>query len=64
MRNILSLNPGWSFAKDIRQAPAAIAEDWEIVNLPHTWNATDGQDGGTSVASVEAQMVYVKEMLA
>ena len=46
MRNILSLNPGWSFAKGISQAPAAIAADWEIVNLPHTWNAIDGQDGG------------------
>ena len=46
MRNILSLNPGWSFAKDIRQAPAAMQTDWEIVNLPHTWNAVDGQDGG------------------
>ena len=46
MRNILSLNPAWSFAKGVNQAPAAIAADWEIVNLPHTWNAIDGQDGG------------------
>ena len=46
MRTILSLNPGWSFAKDVHQAPAAIAADWETVNLPHTWNAIDGQDGG------------------
>ena len=46
MRNILSLNPSWSFAKGVNQAPAAIAADWEIVNLPHTWNAIDGQDGG------------------
>ena len=46
MRTILSLNPGWAFAKDIHQAPAAIAADWETVNLPHTWNAIDGQDGG------------------
>ena len=46
MRTILSLNPGWAFAKDVHQAPAAIAADWETVNLPHTWNAIDGQDGG------------------
>ena len=46
MRNILSLNPGWSFAKGINLAPAAISADWETVNLPHTWNAIDGQDGG------------------
>ena len=45
MRNILSLNPGWSFAKGVSQVPAAISADWETVNLPHTWNAIDGQDG-------------------
>ena len=46
MRNILSLNPGWSFAKGITEVPAAIPADWESVTLPHTWNAIDGQDGG------------------
>ncbi|MEF2837926.1 MAG: glycoside hydrolase family 2 TIM barrel-domain containing protein [Oscillospiraceae bacterium] len=46
MRSVLSLNPSWSFLKDCSQVPSAIGEDWEIVNLPHTWNAIDGQDGG------------------
>ena len=46
MRNILSLNAGWSFIKDHSQVPAAMDAEWEIVNLPHTWNAIDGQDGG------------------
>ena len=46
MRNILSLNPGWAFAKGITEAPSAIPSDWESVTLPHTWNAIDGQDGG------------------
>ena len=38
MRTVLSLNEGWLFAK-----PGAAQE---AVTLPHTWNATDGQDGG------------------
>ena len=46
MRSVISLNPGWSFVKGHSQVPAAIGADWEIVNLPHTWNAIDGQDGG------------------
>ena len=46
MRTTIRLNPGWSFAKSISQVPASLPEDWEAVTLPHTWNATDGQDGG------------------
>ncbi len=43
MRNILKLNEGWLFAKDT--ADIAVREG-ETVNLPHSWNAIDGQDGG------------------
>ena len=46
MRNIMNLNAQWSFSKTAVAVPAAIENDWEIVNLPHTWNAIDGQDGG------------------
>jgi len=46
MREILNLNASWSFAKDMSQVPAALPADWETVDLPHSWNATDGQDGG------------------
>jgi len=35
-------NDGWLFSKE-KGLPQA---EWESVNLPHTWNATDGQDGG------------------
>ena len=45
MRNILNINSGWTFAKGLAEAPAALPEG-ESVCLPHTWNATDGQDGG------------------
>jgi len=46
MRKILNFNQNWMFAKDTPDAPAALPEAWEAVTLPHTWNATDGQDGG------------------
>ncbi|MBQ9801725.1 MAG: glycoside hydrolase family 2 protein [Clostridia bacterium] len=46
MRTILNFNEKWAFVKGMTEAPAAIGSDWEVVNLPHTWNALDGQDGG------------------
>ena len=47
MRNILNFNSGWSFTKELFETvPENIGEGWEKVDLPHTWNATDGQDGG------------------
>ncbi len=45
MRTVLNLNKDWTFYKDVAdlsQLPAS----GEQVDLPHTWNATDGQDGG------------------
>ena len=44
MREIISLNEGWQFSKDC----AALSHNDSMisVDLPHTWNATDGQDGG------------------
>jgi len=46
MRTILNYNDGWLFRKDCREVPASLPCDWEAISLPHTWNATDGQDGG------------------
>ncbi len=46
MRNILSLNKDWLFIKNINEAPATMPETGERVDLPHTWNGIDGQDGG------------------
>lgn len=45
MREKISFNDGWSFAKTA-DLPDCLPNDWENVQLPHTWNATDGQDGG------------------
>ena len=46
MRHILNLNHGWAFLKDWKEASVAIPEAAESVNVPHCWNAVDGQDGG------------------
>ena len=45
MRNVLNFNAGWFFAKQ-SEIPAAMPADWEKVDLPHSWNSVDGQDGG------------------
>ena len=46
MRNIVSLNPEWVFSKQAEAIPVQMPENWEAVNVPHSWNAVDGQDGG------------------
>ena len=43
MRNILNINKDWLFIKDCADVSR---KDGEQVNLPHSWNAIDGQDGG------------------
>ncbi|MBE6886898.1 MAG: glycoside hydrolase family 2 protein [Ruminococcaceae bacterium] len=45
MRNIINFNAKWAFTKQATEVPAALPMDWNWVNLPHSWNAIDGQDG-------------------
>ncbi len=60
MRTILSLNQGWQFTKNC----ASLAERGEsiAVDLPHTWNATDGQDGGNDY--FRGSCLYEKTLVA
>ena len=46
MRTVVNFNAKWAFTKQNSEVPAALPMDWNWVNLPHTWNAIDGQDGG------------------
>ena len=46
MRTITNINRKWAFTKETVEIPSAIDSKWNFVNLPHTWNAIDGQDGG------------------
>ena len=45
MRQIISLNRKWAFSKEATAVPTEVSDRWNFVNLPHTWNAIDGQDG-------------------
>jgi len=50
-RRSLDLDAGWKFIRqDVAgaQQPAFDASAWKSVNLPHTWNNLDGQDGGNN----------------
>ena len=46
MRKTVCINENWFFSKTCGVLPDALPAGWEKVNLPHTWNAADGQDGG------------------
>ena len=46
LRNVINFNANWVFTKQNAGVPAAMPADWERVDLPHCWNAVDGQDGG------------------
>lgn len=46
MRNIVFFMENWKFIKKDVGAGQAEQIPGEMVNLPHTWNAKDGQDGG------------------
>ena len=40
------INENWKFVKAAENVADAVQAAGEVVNLPHTWNAEDGQDGG------------------
>jgi len=60
LRTIINLNRKWAFAKGVSEAPAQIPELWNFVNLPHSWNALDGQDGDNDY--YRGTCCYVKEL--
>ncbi len=46
MRKIVNFNYKWAFTKMADAVPSEINNKWDFVNIPHCWNAIDGQDGG------------------
>ncbi len=49
IRPDINLNSNWKFIReDVENAYDIDYDDtgWEVVNIPHTWNNLDGQDGG------------------
>ncbi|MBO5240437.1 MAG: glycoside hydrolase family 2 protein [Clostridia bacterium] len=59
MRNIINFNQAWSFYKGVGELAAKEGEG-VLVDLPHTWNATDGQDGGNDY--FRGACLYVKKV--
>ncbi|MBR2988699.1 MAG: glycoside hydrolase family 2 protein [Clostridia bacterium] len=58
MRKIINVNSDWSFLKGVGY-PYTDLDSAEKINLPHTWNAIDGQDGGDDY--FRGDCVYVKK---
>ncbi len=46
MREVMNFNYRWAFSKEANEIPKEYPKRWCLVNLPHTWNNIDGQDGG------------------
>ena len=67
MRQILNLNPNWTFIKETTNIAVPISPTTynpgtaEPINLPHSWNAIDGQDGGADY--YRGTCYYVKELV-
>ncbi len=61
MRTILNVNGKWAFSKEADHIPEILPENWYWVNLPHTWNTIDGQDGGNDY--YRGTCYYAKELL-
>ena len=45
MRQVINFNRKWAFTKMADAVPETMPTKWDIINLPHSWNAIDGQDG-------------------
>lgn len=60
MRTVYKLNEKWAFTKQASEVPVSMPERWDFVNLPHTWNAIDGQDGGNDY--YRGKCFYAKEL--
>ena len=46
MRTIVNLNKDWLFTKEAAAVPGVMPQGGQQIDLPHCWNAIDGQDGG------------------
>ncbi|MDO4331401.1 MAG: glycoside hydrolase family 2 TIM barrel-domain containing protein [Eubacteriales bacterium] len=60
MRKVLNWNVKWAFSKEAQEAPVSMPQNWYWVTLPHSWNAIDGQDGGSDY--YRGTCYYAKEL--
>lgn len=59
MRKISKLNKNWKFIREDAGIENLSGAAGDIISLPHTWNAEDGQDGGNDY--YRGRCWYVKE---
>ena len=62
-RVVYTINDGWKFTKGSpfeAQLTGCDDSSWETVNIPHTWNDIDGQDGGNDL--YRGTSYYAKEL--
>ncbi len=63
MRRVININRAWKFQNHPTKKgkpPKRFPKKWESVDIPHTWNALDGQDGGSDF--YRNTCVYCKEI--
>ena len=60
MRNVINFNRKWAFTKMADAVPEIMPTKWDFVNLPHSWNAIDGQDGDNDY--FRGTTYYAKEL--
>ena len=57
----MNFNREWYFESGVDGVPSDIPKNAEVVNLPHTWNAEDGQDGGNDY--LRTRCAYLKRFV-
>lgn len=55
MRSIVNIDRKWAFRKN-GGTPETFPVEWDIVNLPHSWNNIDGRTAITTTGAVPACM--------
>ncbi len=60
MRKIININKSWFFSKEETTVCNTLPTNWETLDLPHTWNGVDGQDGGNDY--YRGKCFYCKEI--
>ena len=59
MRRTQLINDNWKFVKENVGVEAAVSANGIGIDIPHTWNAIDGQDGGNDY--YRGTCYYIKE---
>ncbi len=60
MRTVKCINENWLFTMNEKTSPTTLPSGAEELNLPHTWNGKDGQDGGNDYK--RQKCFYFKEI--